>query len=67
MKLVFGNLVIGVGDICRRELGPGLYANYSFSDAMKTEATLQTYTTKPESEKFRTPSTRRHETSAFRR
>jgi hypothetical protein len=50
MKLIFGILVIGIGIYLGATLVPIYYANYSFSDAIKTEATLQTYTTKPESE-----------------
>jgi hypothetical protein len=50
MKMIFGILVIAVGIYLGAILVPIYYANYSFADAIKTEATLQTYTTKPESE-----------------
>lgn len=48
VKLVFGLLVIGASCYVGATLIPVFYANYQFQDAIKTEATLQTYTTKPE-------------------
>jgi hypothetical protein len=50
IKLVFGLLVIATAVYVGAELIPVYYANYEFQDAVKTEATLQTYTTKPEVE-----------------
>jgi len=50
IKLLLGVLVIGGGIYLGIELIPVYYANYEFADVVKTEATLQTYTTKPESE-----------------
>jgi hypothetical protein len=50
MKLIFGILVIGVSIYLGIQFIPPYYANYEFEDFVKTEATLQTYTTKPEAE-----------------
>ncbi len=50
IKLIFGILVIGGGIYLGAELIPVYYANYEFADVVKTEATVQTYTTKPEAE-----------------
>lgn len=50
VKLIFGLLFIATCVYVGAELIPVYYANYEFSDVIKTEATLQTYTTKPESE-----------------
>ena len=50
IKLLFGLTVIVVSVYLGAELVPVYYANYEFQDTIKTEATLQTYTTKPEAE-----------------
>lgn len=50
IKLIFGLLLIVTCVYVGAELIPVYYANYEFNDIVKTEATLQTYTTKPESE-----------------
>ncbi|MFZ0284064.1 MAG: hypothetical protein WAL32_02440 [Terriglobales bacterium] len=50
IKLVFGIFLIVGSVILGAELVPVYYANYEFKDIISTEATLQTYTTKPESE-----------------
>jgi hypothetical protein len=50
IKLVFGLFVIAAAIYLGVELVPVYYANYEFQDVIKTEATLQTYTTKPEAE-----------------
>ena len=50
VKLVFGLLVIVTAVYLGAELVPVYYANYEFQDAINTEATLETYTTKPEAE-----------------
>lgn len=50
IKLLFGLLVIAAGVYLGAELIPVYYANYEFTDTIKNEAVLQTYTTKPESE-----------------
>jgi len=50
IKLIFGLLVIVTAVYVGAELIPVYYANYEFQDAVKTEATLQTDTTKPEVE-----------------
>jgi hypothetical protein len=50
VKMVFGLLVIVAGCYVGATLIPVYYANYQFQDAIKTEATLQTYTTKPEAD-----------------
>ena len=48
VKLIFGLLVIVFSVYMGAELIPVYYANYQFQDMVKTEATLQTYTNKPE-------------------
>lgn len=48
IKLGFGIFVIVAGIYLGIELVPVYYSNYQFQDIVKTEATLQTYTTKPE-------------------
>jgi hypothetical protein len=48
VKLIFGLLVIVTAIFLGAELVPVYYANYQFQDVIKTEATLQTYTSKPE-------------------
>jgi len=48
VKLIFGILVIVTAIYLGAELIPVYYANYEFQDIIKNEATLQTYTTKPE-------------------
>ena len=48
VKLVFGIFVIVAGIYLGAELVPVYYSNYQFQDDVKTEATLETYTTKPE-------------------
>ena len=50
IKLVLGILVIVTCVYVGAELVPLYYANYQFQDIVKTEATLQTYTTQPETE-----------------
>jgi hypothetical protein len=50
IKLIFGVVLIGTCIYVGAELVPVYYANYEFDDVIKTEATLQTYTTKPENE-----------------
>ncbi len=50
MKMVLGIVVIGLGIYLGAEFVPVYYQNYEFADVIKTEATLQTYTTKPESD-----------------
>ena len=50
LKLVFGLSIIALAVFLGAELVPVYYANYQFEDIIKTEATLQTYTTKPEGE-----------------
>jgi len=50
IKLVFGIFVIVVGVYLGTAMIPVYYSNYEFRDVVKTEATLETYTTKPESE-----------------
>jgi hypothetical protein len=48
IKLLFGLVVIvGVVYVCA-ELIPPFFSNYEFEDAIKNEATLSTYNTKPE-------------------
>jgi hypothetical protein len=50
IKLIFGiSLIVGsvyLGAV----MIPVYYANYQFQDSIKTEATLQTYTSKPEAD-----------------
>ncbi|MBZ5574199.1 MAG: hypothetical protein LAO09_20220 [Acidobacteriia bacterium] len=48
VKLIFGLFVIVTAVFLGAELIPVYYANYQFQDVIKTEATLQTYTSKPE-------------------
>src|SRR5689334_9936553 len=50
VKLVFGLFVIVAAVYLGAELVPVYYANYQFQDIIKTEATLQTYTSKPEAD-----------------
>jgi len=50
VKLVFGLLVIVTAVYLGAELVPVYYANYEFQDTINTEATLETYTTKPEAD-----------------
>ena len=50
VKLLFGIFIIVAAVFLGAELIPVYYANYQFEDIIKTEATLQTYTTKPEGE-----------------
>jgi len=50
IKMILGLFVIALGIYLGAEMIPVYYANYEFQDVIKTEATLQTYTTKPESE-----------------
>ncbi len=50
MKMVFGIAVIVVSIYLGVQLVPIYYENYQFKDAVSTEATLETYTTKPESD-----------------
>jgi hypothetical protein len=50
VKLILGIFVIVAAVFLGAELVPVYYANYQFEDVVKTEATLQTYTTKPEAE-----------------
>ncbi len=48
IKLVFGIFVIVAGVYLGAELVPVYYENYQFKDDINTEATLETYTAKPE-------------------
>lgn len=50
MKMVFGIGVIAIAIYLGTLFIPVYYANYEFEDSIKNEATLQTYTTKPESD-----------------
>ena len=50
IKLVFGIFVIVAGIYLGAELVPVYYENYQFQDIVKTEATLETYTSKPEAD-----------------
>jgi hypothetical protein len=50
VKLAIGILVIVAAGYVGAALIPVYYANYEFQDVIKTEATLQTYTTKPEAD-----------------
>lgn len=50
MKLLFGIVIIGLAAYLGVQLVPIYYANYQFKEAVTTEATLQTYTTKPEAD-----------------
>lgn len=50
IKLIFGISIIVVAIYLGMELIPVYYANYEFQDVIKTEATLETYTTKPETD-----------------
>lgn len=50
IKLIFGISVIVVAIYLGANLVPVYYSNYQFQDVIKTEATLQTYTTKPEAD-----------------
>jgi hypothetical protein len=50
VKLVIGLAVIVAGIYLGAALIPVYYANYEFQDVIKTEATLETYTTKPEAD-----------------
>jgi YbbR domain-containing protein len=47
IKLAFGLVIIVAAIYVGAALIPVYYANYEFQDMIKTEATLQTYTTKP--------------------
>jgi hypothetical protein len=48
IKLAIGIFVIVAGVYLGAILVPVYYSNYQFSDDIKTEATLETYTAKPE-------------------
>jgi hypothetical protein len=48
IKFGIGILVIVAGIYLGVELVPVYYSNYQFQDMVKTEATLETYTSKPE-------------------
>jgi hypothetical protein len=50
IKLAFGIFVIVAGIYLGAELIPIYYENYQFQDMVKTEATLETYTSKPEAD-----------------
>jgi YbbR domain-containing protein len=50
VKLGLGLFVIVVCIYVGAMLVPVYYANYQFQDVIRTEATLQTYTTKPEAD-----------------
>ncbi|HXW90059.1 MAG TPA: hypothetical protein VEK33_05895 [Terriglobales bacterium] len=50
VKMVVGLLVIAAAIYLCIALVPVYYANYEFQDTIKTEATLETYTAKPEGE-----------------
>jgi hypothetical protein len=48
MKMFLGILVIVAAVYLGAELVPPYYGNYEFTDFVKTTATMETYTTKPE-------------------
>jgi hypothetical protein len=48
IKMIFGILVIVGSVYVGAVLIPVYYANYQFQDSIKTEATMQTYTNRPE-------------------
>jgi hypothetical protein len=48
VKLVLGIFVIVAGIYLGAALAPVYYSNYQFRDDVRTEATLETYTSKPE-------------------
>ena len=48
LKLIFGLFVIVATVYLCAELIPPFFANYEFQDAIKNEATMSTYSTKPE-------------------
>jgi hypothetical protein len=50
MKMVFGIIVIVAAVYLGAELVPAYYGNYEFCDFVKTTATMETYTTKPEAD-----------------
>jgi len=50
IKLIIGISVIVVSVYLGAELIPVYYSNYQFQDVIKTEATLETYTTKSEAD-----------------
>ena len=50
MKMAFGIIVILAAVYFGAELVPPYYGNYEFNDYVKTTATMETYTTKPEAE-----------------
>jgi hypothetical protein len=50
MKIVFGLFVMVAAVYLGAELVPAYYGNYEFADYVKTTATMETYTTKPESD-----------------
>jgi hypothetical protein len=50
IKMVFGIILILTCIFVGAQLIPVYYANYEFQDVVKTEATLETYTTKPEAD-----------------
>lgn len=50
MKLFFGIIVIVAAVYLGAELVPPYYGNYEFNDYVKTTATMETYTTKPEAD-----------------
>ena len=50
VKLIIGLFIIVAGIYAGVMLIPVYYANYEFQDVIRTEATLQTYTSKPETD-----------------
>jgi len=50
IKMIFGIAVIVASVYLGATLIPVYYSNYQFQDIIKTEATLETYTTKPEAD-----------------
>ncbi len=50
MKMLVGILVLVVAGYLGVVLVPVYYENYQFKDVVTTEATLETYTTKPEAD-----------------
>jgi hypothetical protein len=48
LRLIFGVAVIVASVYLCAELIPPFFANYEFQDAIKNEATMSTYSTKPE-------------------
>jgi hypothetical protein len=50
MKLIFGVLIIAASIYLGVQFVPPYFENYQFGDFVKNEATLETYTSKPEAD-----------------